>query len=87
MRILRRAFERLEFDIGRLGDQGLPQFLPTLAELMLATGKHVVGKFRRAEADEPGNRFLLGRRCRPLLSIEQVQQPDRLDIVACAFLP
>jgi len=61
MRILRRAFERLEFDRGRFLDQAPSQFLPALAIFTRPTGEHVVGKFRRAETDEPGNRLLLGR--------------------------
>ncbi|MCY1170879.1 hypothetical protein D9M73_109690 [compost metagenome] len=59
--ILRRALERLELEIGGLGDQAFAEVFPTLPELFRAMGEDVVGKLGSAEADELGNDFLLGR--------------------------
>lgn len=79
--ILRRALERLEFDIGHLGDEAAAQLFPPVAEVIRATGKDAVRELGRTEAGEFCDDRLLGRCCRSLLAIQQVQQSDRLDIV------
>ena len=87
MSILRRALERLKFGIGRFGGKAVPQFLPAIAECARAIGEDVVRKLGGAEADELRDGLLLGRRCSSLFAVQQVQQPDRLDIVLRAALP
>ena len=87
MGILRGALERLEFAVGRFGDQALAEVFPVLAEAARTIGEDIVRKFGGADADEPRDHRLLVRRRRPMLPVQKVQEPDRFDIVLRTALP